>query len=105
MLTSSPFSGCLEVRGQLTHPATVVREIDEEGSLAIKVGSHSERIPSAARVPVEAVAVDLDGMPVRALLHVENGLATEIEILRDDGLPLKTARHSLVWRLERWQKR
>lgn len=103
MLTSSPFSGGVEVRGQLTHPATMVREIDEEGSLAVKVAPHSERIPSDERVPVEAVAVDLDGMPVRALLHVQNGLAAEIEILRDDGLPVKTPRDSLVWQLERWQ--
>jgi len=41
-------------------------------------------------MPVSGTAFDEDGMPINFLLHVQDGFLYELEILRVDGLDLKT---------------
>jgi hypothetical protein len=41
------------------------------------------------RIPVEADAVDEDGIHVHFLLHVVKGFAKELEVYKDDGSPIR----------------
>ena len=41
--------------------------------------------PDFPLVPVEGIAMDVDGVPIHFLLHVGEGLLREIEIFREDG--------------------
>jgi hypothetical protein len=100
---SGSFAGSEQLTRQLTDPETTVHIIDDEGSLAVNVQRHLEPIRTSERVPVEAVAIDRDGMSIRALLHVVDGYATEIEILRDDGERIRAQPSELEWRLENWE--
>jgi hypothetical protein len=40
------------------------------------------------RVPIEAVADDIDGMTIHVLLHVVDGYIDGLELYREDGLAL-----------------
>jgi len=66
-----------------------VRTIDDEGSLELEL-RHAPR-PAAVekRIPVEADAVDEDGIHVHFLLHVVEGYAKELEIYKDDGTSIR----------------
>ncbi len=66
----------------------LVKRVDEEGSLEIK-SQASGQAPVTKRVPVEAEAVDEDGVAVHMLLHVVNGKPVELEFYRDDGGAIK----------------
>jgi ketosteroid isomerase-like protein len=64
------------------------RVIDADGSLELSV----DDAPPAnvvRRIPVEAEAEDIDGMTFHVLLHVVDGYINELEIYRDDSLPLQ----------------
>jgi hypothetical protein len=57
-------------------------------------------VSSARTVPVEAEALDADGVPIHALLHL-NGLGNpvELEIYKDDSSPLSTPSADVNWNL------
>lgn len=85
-LLESPFPGRDQLRAQLRD--AMVRTIDEDGSFSIQV-SRDQKADVLRRVPVEADGIDLDGMMIRFLLHVVKGIASELEIYRDDSLPVQ----------------
>jgi hypothetical protein len=89
-LFEKSFPGRDELVKQLA--GLLVREIDQEGSLSLKVCS-----PVLARVrhriPVEARYTDTDTDPeagpfVHVLLHIVEGRTVELEIYKDDGSPI-----------------
>jgi hypothetical protein len=61
-----------------------VREIDHNGSLEF-ASSEKEPARVVRRIPVEAELEDSDGVTIRVLLHVVDGLLRELEIYRDDS--------------------
>jgi hypothetical protein len=61
-----------------------VRTIDENGSLAFKIGS-APRAEVKRRIPIEAEVEDDDGVMIHFLVHVEDGLLSELEIYREDS--------------------
>ena len=65
-----------------------VRQIDDDGSLQFRIHRGS---PAAVnhRVPVEAELEDLDGVTIHLGLHVIDGFLNELEIYREDSLPIK----------------
>jgi hypothetical protein len=63
-----------------------VRPVDEYGSLAIETSGRPASVHK--RIPVEAEGRDEDGVAVYLLLHVVDGLASELEIYKADGSPL-----------------
>ena len=65
-----------------------VRRIDADGSLEISV-PEGPRAEVIRRVPVEAEAVDSDGVPIHVLLHVVDGLLHELELFREDSRPVR----------------
>lgn len=79
-LLSYEFPGVRELRNQITN--CVVRTIDGFGTVAIRTDC-PQVANVVSRVPVEAVADDADGNAVHYLLHVINGLATELEVFTD----------------------
>jgi hypothetical protein len=92
------FPGRDELLQQLA--SLTVREIDEEGSLELKVDSSivaavQERIATEARY-LDSICdndnlpfVHLDNLPfVHLLLHVVNGRMVELERYKDDGSPI-----------------
>lgn len=82
LLLKESFSGRDELARQLAQCR--VREIDEDGSLKIRVlGGPPARV--MRRIPVEAYANDEDGVTIHALLHVLKGKATELEFYKDDS--------------------
>ena len=85
-LLETQFSGRDEIYEQLKD--CLVRTIDEEGSLEFKV-DRDVRAPVTRRVPVEARATDEDGVPVLILLHVLEGVISELEIVKMDGSPVR----------------
>ncbi len=86
-LLAADFIGREEVAKQLD--GCRVRIIDEEGSLALEPNDAAKPASVKKRIPVEAEAVDEDGIHVHLLLHVVNGLATELEVYKDDGSPIR----------------
>jgi hypothetical protein len=66
-----------------------VRRIDPEGSLELKAIPNSEEANVERRIPVEAEGMDEDGTMIHVLLHVVNGIASELEIYKDDGSSIK----------------
>ena len=64
---------------------------DNYGSIAF-IFDDGERTKAALvdrEVPVEAEAVDEDGMPIYFLLHVVDGYLDELEIYRADARPIR----------------
>ncbi|MGN6664929.1 MAG: DUF6984 family protein [Solirubrobacterales bacterium] len=82
-LLSEHFSGRDALLDQL--PTLRVRQIDEQGSLKLKVIAPTSRAEDSFRVPVEAELPDLDGMAIHLSLHVVNGVMDELEIYREDS--------------------
>lgn len=65
------------------------RWIDVEGSLELVPAQGAPRAAVEDRVPVEAEIPDNDGINVRVLLHVVDGLLAELEIYKDDLTPIQ----------------
>lgn len=61
-----------------------VRQIDENGSLRFVI-PRGPKAEVKGRVPVEAEALDTDGLPIYVLLHVVNGVLWELEIYKADS--------------------
>lgn len=79
-LLEAPFPGRDALKVQLNRAR--VRTLDQEGSLDIEA-SDPQRAEVGGRVPVEADYVDADGFRIHFLLHVVEGIASELEIFKD----------------------
>lgn len=84
-LLGEEFPGRDQLRTQMDSVAA--KEIDQDGSLALQPGS-GERAPVKTSVPTEGQCADADGKPVHILLHVRDGLMTEMEVFREDSTPV-----------------
>ena len=80
------FPGKAEVTLQL-HTATF-NIIDANQSLGISTLGSLDA-PVVKRIPVEAYATDKDGVLVQVLLFSRTGRAYMLEILREDGKPVR----------------
>lgn len=82
LLLAAPFAGRDELLAQVEK--VTVRTIDEDGSITLMCPP----MPKArvrARIPVEGEAQDTDGMVIHYLLHVEDGVMSEMEVYKDDS--------------------
>ena len=86
-LLAADFPGKEEIAKQLA--SCRVRIIDDEGSLELELNDAASPATVEKRIPVEADAVDEDGIHVHFLLHVVKGFAKELEVYKDDGTPIK----------------
>jgi hypothetical protein len=88
-LLEAPFPGRDAVREQISRSR--VKLIDEYhdnyGSLEFEVAG-GPKAPDDLRVPVNASALDSDGVPIEIFLHIVNGLVDELEIVKADGSPI-----------------
>lgn len=82
LLMERPFAGREELLIQLD--GVVAKPIDEDGSVSLQC-SRPVKASVIARIPVEAEAQDRDGMMIRYLLHVVDGLLNELEVYKDDS--------------------
>jgi hypothetical protein len=84
------FPGNEELREQLSH--SIARDIagpgDHEGTIEIRVNGNF-KAPIESRLPVVALANDDDGIGVEFLLHVDNGIIYELEVVKADGSPIR----------------
>jgi hypothetical protein len=92
-LTTAEFPGRVEVIKQLQQ--SVVRPIDEDGSLEVGVPPHAIAAPVLYRVPTELYGLDVDGVQISVLLHVVDGVCREIEIYKVDGSDIQ--RMPAIW--------
>ena len=85
-LLEKPFPGREQITRQLDTAS--VREVtdykDQYGSLEFKVET-KVKAPTSQRVPVEAMGMDQDDVPIEYLLHVVDGTLAELEIVKADG--------------------
>ncbi|HEY6001855.1 MAG TPA: hypothetical protein VIV57_03205 [Anaeromyxobacter sp.] len=86
-LLTAEFPGKQDLAKQLNGHR--VRIIDDEGSLEIEPNATAKPAAVEKRIPVEADGVDEDGICIHVLLHVVEGFATELEIYKDDGSPVR----------------
>jgi uncharacterized protein DUF6984 len=88
-MLSRPFPGCDEVREQVSRASvrTIAEYKDNYGSIEFEVKA-APKAEVALRVPVEALAFDVDGVPIEFLLHVVNGVVHELEVVKADGSPI-----------------
>lgn len=86
---SAEFTGIASVREQLA--GSTINVVDYGGALilAFDVPDGKPRADVTQRIPVEAVGLDRDGMPIHFLLHVVEGFAREIEVFREDSAPIQ----------------
>lgn len=84
-LLAEAFLGRDELRAQVD--GAEVRTIDSDGSFALKVSGPAAHV--LHRVPVTGSTRDAEGLGVEVLLHVVDGLMSEVEIYRVDGKPVK----------------
>lgn len=87
-LLSADFPGRDGLAAQVL--TALVRRIDDEGSLRFRVEGSPAAV--ADRVPVEGrywEGKDPFGPGVSLLLHVVGGLLHELEVLKDDGTPIR----------------
>ena len=86
-LREARFPGRDELAKQLGN--CLVRIIDEDGSLEFDIRA-DVKAPVSHRIPVEAMAQDVDGVMIHVLLHVVGGKAKELEVYKDDSsCPIK----------------
>lgn len=77
------FVGVEEVRLQLKE--FLVKNLDAEGSIGFLLQGQTPLAIVRHRVPVEACALDKDGVMIHALLHILDGRAEELEFYKDDS--------------------
>ena len=87
LLLGQDFFGVAALRLQAFDPATRVRTLDEDGSIAFQIAGHLPVAEVLERVPVEVTSPPggSPGEHVHGLLHVIDGLLSELEIYADDG--------------------
>jgi hypothetical protein len=96
LLLSAKFKGKESIARQLR--AARVCVVDAEGSLALNVSS-SEIADVKGRVPIEAEALDRDGVTIHMLLHVVDGIASELEFYKEDSSPILGLPAASEWHL------
>jgi hypothetical protein len=84
-LLEPTFPGRDELREQVTH--IEVMTIDEDGGLSLRC-SGGPRAPVKCSVPTEGEYADSDGVPVHVLLHVVDGFVSELEVFKEECVPL-----------------
>jgi len=84
-LLEVPFPGRDEVRRQVAD--ALVKAIDDRGSLEFRV-RNDVRAPVTDWIPTQAEMQDIDGIPVRVLLQVVDGVIQELYIYKGDGSKL-----------------
>ncbi len=84
-LLSVDFPGRTELEEQIT--SARVRTIDAEGSIRF-ADTTTRSADVVYRVPVEAEGLDVDGIPLHALLHVVDGKVYELEFYKADSSPI-----------------
>jgi len=82
-LLSESFPGRSAIREQLQ--MCQVRNFDENGSLEFLISADAPRADVLYVIPAEGFFQDSDGVLAHALLHVVNGIATEIEVFKEDN--------------------
>jgi hypothetical protein len=82
-LVEKPFTGQEAVADQLR--SSKVRPADQDGCLSIQVHPTAPVATVSYRVPVEAEAMDADGIAIHVLLHVVDGRAVELEMFKEDN--------------------
>lgn len=89
-LLSAPFEGRDAIRSQLANARVVAEGEADTRTIKFELAPGERRLAlTKLRVPVEAEILDEDRVPIALLLHVLDGLATELEIFRADGQPIK----------------
>ena len=88
-LVSVNFEDHETVRRQIQSASVI--EVDDSGS-AVSVDfktAEKQKVTTKERVPVRGETVDSSGAHVYILLHIVDGFANELEIVRADGEPLQ----------------
>lgn len=89
-LLATRFEGRDEIRSQLDTARVIAEGQVDTRTVRFELASHiNAPVRTALRVPVEGEAADEDGVAIAVLLHVANGLATELEMYRVDGQPIR----------------
>ena len=82
-LLAGDFAGRDEILQQIAE--SLVRSIDEDGSLEFRIISPVKATSTKSRVPTEGEAEDVDGITIHFLLHVVNDVVQELEIFKEDN--------------------
>jgi hypothetical protein len=90
-LLEKEFSGRSQLVKQLE--GILVKTVDAEGSLSLKVAPLMIPADVACTVPVEGYYSDEDEPSdlqpkIHVLIHVKNGFLAELEVYKDDGSPI-----------------
>lgn len=81
-LLEPAFPGRDELLDQMN--SVTAQKIDDDGSLVLQCGP-SRPAPVKCRVPTEGECVDTDGIAIHVLLHVVDGMMSELEVFKDDS--------------------
>ena len=87
-LLSKPFPGRDALRAQLKS-VRVMTDCKDCPTIELAVDQTTGPVATVkARVPIEAEGFDSDGVRIHLLLHVVDGLLSELEIFREDVNPI-----------------
>ena len=81
-LLDPDFPGRDELLGQVS--SVTAKEIDEDGGLALRCAPNRPA-PVKCRVPTEGECADNDGVMIHVLLHVVDGVMSELEVFKEDS--------------------
>jgi len=84
-LLEADFQGRNQILEQLNK--CLVRTIDKEGSLEFHVQTDL-KTEVKRRIPIEGEVEDADEVMIHVLLHVVNGVLTELEFYKDNSSPI-----------------
>ena len=88
-LLNTPFTGNSELQQQSQSVGVSEECVCGCRTIILSVDSTaSEPAPVTNNVPVQADAIDDDGVPVSVIVHVHRGYLSELEALRADSKPL-----------------
>jgi hypothetical protein len=85
-LLAPEFPGKAQLAPQIA--GSLVITLDEDGSVKFRVGETTPASEVKYRVPTEGEFQDSDGVTVHVLLHVINGYIDELEIFKENSLPI-----------------
>jgi uncharacterized protein DUF6984 len=85
-LLSHEFAGSVELRRQCD--GLKVEGIVNEKSLLLHPQPAGPPAVVSFNPPVEARALDSDGVPIHIVLYVKDGLLSELELFREDSKPI-----------------
>jgi hypothetical protein len=85
-LLGAAFQGQQELRTQIL----TARFTTMENGQSLEISPvNTEPAPVVKTIPVEASALDEDGVPIQALLFTGHGLAYMLDVFRADGDPIR----------------